>query len=188
MLHYELITDQALKLDDGTVLYRIRTLVDLPEHGVVKGEIGGWIEKTDNLKGAAWVHRNARVSGNARVNGNAQVYGNAWVSGDAWVYGNARVSGDAQVYGNARVSGNAQVYGDAVIEKSTDVLNVGPALSSGRYTTAFTCKEGVKVYAGCFLGTVTEFEAAIEKTHANHSRHLNQYRAIAALIRAHFDL
>ena len=42
---------------------------------VASGEIGGWIEKEENLS----------------------QYGNAWV------YGDAQVSGDAQVYGNARV-------------------------------------------------------------------------------------
>jgi hypothetical protein len=75
---------------------------------VAEGELGGWIEKEDNLShsGDAWVYGNAQVYGNAWVYGNAQVYG------DAWVYGNAWVSGDAWVYGNAQVSGNAWVYGE----------------------------------------------------------------------------
>ena len=42
---------------------------------VVAGEIGGWIEKEENLSqsGNAWVSGNARVSGNASVSGNADV-------------------------------------------------------------------------------------------------------------------
>lgn len=30
-------------------LYRIRALRDIPEFGVVKGALGGWIESKDNL-------------------------------------------------------------------------------------------------------------------------------------------
>ena len=117
----------------GKKLFRIKALVAFGN--VEKGELGGFIEKEDNLShdGEAWVYGDARVSGNALVSGdarvygdarvsdNALVYGNAWVSGNAQVSGNARVSGNAWVYGNARVSGNAwvsgnaQVYGDALV-------------------------------------------------------------------------
>ena len=67
----------------GKKLFRIKALVAFGD--VEKGELGGFIEKEDNLShsGDAW------VSGNARVYGDAQVSGNAWVSGDAQVYGNA---------------------------------------------------------------------------------------------------
>ena len=61
----------------GKKLFRIKALVAFGN--VEKGELGGFIEKEDNLS-----HD-----------------GNAWVSGNAWVYG------DARVYGNAQVSGNA---------------------------------------------------------------------------------
>ena len=67
----------------GKKLFRIKALVAFCN--VEKGELGGFIEKEDNLShdGDAW------VSGNAQVSGNARVYGNAWVFGDAWVSGNA---------------------------------------------------------------------------------------------------
>jgi hypothetical protein len=57
----------------GVVLYQIEALVSFGS--VVKGELGGYIEKENNL---------------------AQ-YGNAWVSGNARVYGNARVSGKLKI-------------------------------------------------------------------------------------------
>ena len=83
-------------LTKNTIEYAGRTLFQIKAEmsfgSIVKGELGGYIEKEENL---------------------AQVYGNAWVSGNARVYGNARVSGNAQVYGNAWVSGNAQVSGNA---------------------------------------------------------------------------
>lgn len=52
---------------------RIRATVAF---GLVEvGDLGGWIEKEENLS-----HKN-----------DAEVYGNAEVYGDAWVYGNAKV-------------------------------------------------------------------------------------------------
>ena len=116
---------------NGTTLYHIKALKDF--NGVKKGDLGGYVEKEDNLSqsGNAWVHGNARVFGHARVDGNAWVYGNAEVfgnakvSGDAKVYGNAWVFANAWVYGNARVFGNAWVFNDAVItEKCTGVSKV----------------------------------------------------------------
>ena len=82
---------------------------------------------------------------------------------------------------------NAQVSGDARIEKASDYLTLGPAASSGRYTTAHKdAKIGVRVNCGCFTGTVDEFAAAIEATHANNPEALKQYRAFVACISAQF--
>lgn len=57
----------------GIELFRIKALISFGN--VKKGELGGYVEKEENLShyGDAW------------VSGNAVVYGNAWVSGDAVV-------------------------------------------------------------------------------------------------------
>jgi hypothetical protein len=75
----------------GLTLFQIKAEMSFGD--VEKGELGGYIEKEDNLsqEGNAW------VSGNAKVSGNAEVYGDAKVSGDAWVYGNAKVSGKIKI-------------------------------------------------------------------------------------------
>ena len=55
-------------------LHRIRAVA---EFGLVKvGDLGGWIEKEENLshEGKAWVCGNAEVWGNAEVCGNAEVF------------------------------------------------------------------------------------------------------------------
>ena len=67
----------------GTKLFRIKALVEFGN--VEAGELGGYIEKEENLD----------HDGNAWVYGDARVYGNARVCGDAWVYGDAEVYGDA---------------------------------------------------------------------------------------------
>ena len=71
-------TGDTLVADDGAVLHRIKALVSLAD--VDAGDLGGWIEKEENLdsSGDAWLHGDAQVYGNARVSGDAQVSGNAW--------------------------------------------------------------------------------------------------------------
>ena len=99
------------------------------------------------------------------------------------VFDNAHVSGYAHVSGNARVSG------DAHVEKTSDYLVVGPAASSGRYTTAHKDSViGVRVNCGCFSGTVKEFAAAVEETHKDNPEFLKQYRLFVRLIADNFDV
>ena len=163
---YEFVPGDEKVVAPGRTVKRIRALIAIAALGVAPGELGGYIESEGNLQvsGDAWVY------GHARVSGNAQVYGNAQVSGDAWVYGNARVTGDARV------------------ESQTDWLLVGPAKSSGRFTTAYRdTKIGVRVSCGCFTGTAQEFSAQIEATHEGNQQHLQQYRLFCQLIAFNFD-
>ena len=109
------------KVVHGITLYQIQALKNLSN--VKKGDLGGWIEKEENLSqdnnaqvyGDAWVFEDAQVYGDARVYRNAKVYDNAQVYGNTKVYGDAKVSGNAKVYGDSQVSGDAKVYGDAKV-------------------------------------------------------------------------
>ena len=123
---YEL-SNETIKID-GITLYRIKALKDFSD--VKAGDLGGWVEKEDNLSqmGDAWVYENAEVYGNAKVHGDAEIYRNAKVFGNAKIYGNAEVFGNAEIYGNAVISGNAkvfdnaQVYGDAIVYDNARVF------------------------------------------------------------------
>jgi hypothetical protein len=177
----------------GKKLFRIKALVAFGN--VEKGELGGFIEKEDNLShdGDAWVYGNAQVSGDARVYGNAQVFGNARVSGNARVYGNAWVFGNAQVFGNARVYGNAQVSGDALVSGNAQVSDDADyAVVKGfgicfRTTTFFRCKDKIlRVQCGCFYGDLAQFREIVKKTHGD-SKYAKEYLAIADLMELHFS-
>ena len=136
MKKYELTSETKVFL--GKTLYRIKALVQFGN--VNAGDLGGWIEKEENLSQS----------------------GNAWVSGDAWVYGNAEVYGNAVVYGNARVSGNAEVC------KIGTVFWIGAIGSRNRTTTFFRCKDGkIYVSCGCFLGDLEEFSDKVKQTHGD---------------------
>lgn len=72
MNKYEMLYEDSIRIGSHT-LYRIRALKDF---GNVKtGDIGGYIEKEENLSQE----------------------GTCWVYGNAWVYDNAKVYGDAKI-------------------------------------------------------------------------------------------
>ena len=174
MKKYEL-TKETKTLADGTVLHRIRALRDIPRHVVKAGDLGGLIEKENNLsqEGDAWVFGNAKVYGKARVFGNAEIYNDAWVFGNAEVSGDANVYGDAEVYDNAKIYGNALVFGDAnvfgnaeisgnaCVSSNADYMVIKNTWSSGRW---FTYTRSNKKWAvGCFYGTGEELVAKAYK-------------------------
>ena len=84
MRKYE-FTGEVMTLCDGTVLHRIRALIDIDlGWRVVKaGELGGWLEKETNLShfGKCWVYGDAKVYGYARICGHAEAWGRAEVCG-----------------------------------------------------------------------------------------------------------
>ena len=169
------------KVHFGVTLKRIRALVAIGSL-VAAGELGGWIEKEENLwvSGNAWVYGDARVYGDAQVSGNAQVSGDARVYGDAQVYGNARVSGDARVYGNAQVSGNAWVYGKIIVATRSDGYTFlvaptpeGPRIIAGcRY---FTFDQGVEHWTKTRGGTQLGDESLLIVNHLKAMAELNGF-------------
>ena len=58
---------------EGHVLHRIQADRDIPYHGVKVGDIGGWVEKPNNLQDDAWVtgylYGDAVVCGKALIEG-----------------------------------------------------------------------------------------------------------------------
>ena len=83
MKHFKFRTDLTIKVGLKT-LYRIEATKEITKFGVKVGDLGGYIEKEENLYGDAWVSCDAKV------------YGDAKVSEDAWVSGDAEVDGDGK--------------------------------------------------------------------------------------------
>ena len=103
------LTDDVKTLEDGTVLHRIEALRDL---GIVKkGQLGGYIEKEENLShyGDCWVFEGASVYENAQITERAFVHGKSEVFGNAKISGRTRISGDAKISGDTVMSGNSKV-------------------------------------------------------------------------------
>ena len=139
---YELLKDDAIT-SFGRTLYRIKATTDFGD--VEKGELGGYVEKEENLSHL----------------------GNAWVSGNARVFGNALVSDDAWVSDDARVSGNAEIseLGDVIVFKNH--------WSSGRHFTYTKSNKMWKV--GCFYGIGKELIAKAYKDSEVSGKHYESY-------------
>ena len=162
-------------------LHRIQAITSFAN--VVAGELGGWIEKEENLShvGNAWVSGNAQVYGNAQVSDDAWVSENAQVSDDTQVYGSAWVSGNAQVYGDARVYGNARVSGDAEVFSTRHVLVIGAIGSRDAFTTFYRDKDNeITVKCGCFSGKIDKFLEKVAQTHGD-SKYAQVYKKAVEL-------
>ena len=80
------LTEETIQCN-GHTLYRIKALKDFSD--VTKGDIGGFVEKEDNLfqGGKCWIYDEAKVFENAKVFDDACAYERAKV------YGNAEICG-----------------------------------------------------------------------------------------------
>ena len=140
-------------------LHRIQAITSFAS--VVAGELGGWIEKEENLS-----HK-----------------------GDAWVYSNAKVCGNAEVRGNGVVRGNAEVRGDAVVSENAEVFSVrhvlviGPIGSRNAFTTFYYDKDNeITVQCGCFIGKIDKFLEKVAQTHGDSkSKYAQVYRKAVEL-------
>ena len=156
MKKYEFTGEVKVKF--GVTFKRIRALIDFGN--VKKGELGGFIEKEENLS-----HKN-----------------NAWVYGNARVYDNAEVYGNARVSGNAEVSDNARVYDDAEVSGDADYVLIGRIGSRLGFTTFFRNKNnGVSVSCGCFFGTLAEFRESVKEKHGTDTKFAKVYQTAADL-------
>lgn len=198
---YELLTDDTIiNYYNGVTLYRIKALKDFGN--VKKGDLGGYIEKEENLshEGNCWVGDNAFVFGNAIVCNNAMAFGNARVYGDSKVYDDSKVYGNSRIFDDVLVFEDAEVYGDVIIHDNTDICSNAEISSDfdycyikgfgsvARSTTFFKCKDGhIHVRCGCFDGTLNEFENEVESTHGD-NKYGREYLAAINMIKIHFDL
>jgi hypothetical protein len=126
----------------GLILKQIRRISD--------GEIGGWIEKEENLShgGNAWVYKDALVFEDAKICEDAKIYGNAWV------YGNAKICEDAKIYGEADINGGN-------IIKNSDYIVFKNNLTSGRYYT-YNFTNDIWII-GCFSGDTESLKGRLKE-------------------------
>lgn len=155
MKKYEIDVNQK-KNWRGHTLYRIKACVDffIFDHEIKSGELGGWIEKKENLSqdGTAWVNENAMVYGNAQVYDNAVVeenaiiYGNAKVYNSAMIYGNAKVYGNARVFEQSRVNGSAKVYDNVKIRGRAEVCGNAKVFENAVVDDRAVVSENARVF------------------------------------------
>lgn len=117
---YEILKDQAITMN-GSTIYRIRALRNFGD--VEAGDIGGFIEKEENLShdGPCWIYDDAMVYHNAKVRDNAivrdyaHVYNESQILHNAIIEGHARVHGHGIIFGNARIKDNGSVFDHGIV-------------------------------------------------------------------------
>ena len=180
MKKYEL-TEETVTVH-GKTLHRIKAVRGF--ESVQAGELGGYIEKEENLSHSdnAWVSGNAWVCDNAKVSSNARVYGNAWVCD------NAKVTGNAEVSGNAKVSGNAEISSNAEISNMRHFFVQGPIGSRNGFVTFYRTKSNtIDVICGCFSGSLQEFTDKVKKTHEG-NKYGKEYKLAVELAKVCIEL
>ncbi|EBF5744230.1 polymer-forming cytoskeletal protein [Listeria monocytogenes] len=161
---HALVTDTAHVSDEAIVLGHAR--------------IGGWAY----VSGSAMVYMEARVCGDARVRGSAYVWDTACVAGDAIV------KGDACIYGDACISGEAAVKSGALISKSSHLCWFTKVGSEQGTLTAYLGKnKELRITRGCFEGTLSEFEKAVQDTHQG-SKIAKEYEALIQFLKIRFEV
>jgi len=73
------------------------------------------------------------------------------------------------------------------IEGERPFFQCGPIGSRSDYLQAFRTGKGTILKAGCFTGTVGDFEKALLTTHCD-NKHSKEYIAALAMINAHMEL
>ena len=159
MKKYELVATD-IKTHWNRTLKRIKALVDIADHGIKVGDLGGYIESEKNLshENTCWVGQEAKVFGNAEVFENATVFGNATVYDNAKIYGKAEVLGDtcvfedaevfdsAKVFHNARIFGKSKIYGTANVDGNAAVNKNAEIFEDARVFGSSWISENAKVY------------------------------------------
>ena len=132
---YEMLMDDSVSFvyrGAWHTLYRIKSLQEFGD--VSKGDIGGYIEREDNLShsGNCWVYCDARVFDNASVLGNAAVSGNALILANATIRDNAFVTNDARVTGFALVCDDAHISDNAIVSDSATIRGYAQILGNAK--------------------------------------------------------
>lgn len=204
---FELTED--VRILDGKRLRRVRALRNFGS--IQKGEVGGWVEKEENLSDEdwAWISDDAMVTGNARVQDDAKVFGcaevshnaiiqgrayvsgyavvncNAVVTDNAYVREHAVISGNARIAGNVRIMGETKVVGDALIREKEDLLVISRLGSRLDTITFYRDISGrIFVKCGCFIGDIDKFTKEVKKTHRR-NKFAKEYALAAKLAKVH---
>jgi carbonic anhydrase/acetyltransferase-like protein (isoleucine patch superfamily) len=115
-------------------MFRLEALRDIPEHGVKKGDLGGFVQEAESLshEGSCWVGGQAQIVFNVRISGDAYIGDNAVIDGEGeyciYISDGVRIDGNAQILAWERfdsskteqhvytLKGNIHISDDAMVK------------------------------------------------------------------------
>lgn len=152
------LTNEIIVFGDR-ILYRIQALTDFGN--VKKGDLGGFIEKEENLS----------------QKGNCWVYDNAMVFDNTIIHDNVIIRDKAKVYSNIVIFGNTVICGNAKVKNKNDFIEFKYWWSSGKYFTWTRSNNMWKV--GDFYGTGKEL---IEKAYKASDKSGREYERVVKYV------
>ena len=153
---------------NGHILHRIIALKDFGD--VKKGDLGGWVEKYENLsqEGDCWIYNNAKVGRNTKVYDNAVVYGYSEITGNAEIFEDSKVMGGSLIQGNAKIYGQARIRDRAMVEKNAqvygnaDVYGNAKIYGEARIYDKCMIRDSAKVYGNAIVSGNAEITGNAE--------------------------
>jgi carbonic anhydrase/acetyltransferase-like protein (isoleucine patch superfamily) len=158
------LTDESIEIN-GSTLYRIEALRAFGR--VNAGEKGGFVESEKNLShsGNCWIYDEACVFDDARICDDALIFNTAQVSKNAGISDFAKIEQDAIITGIAYITGYAIIRNKGH-ERGKSYVTIGP-VGHNRYVTYE--KESKIVNAGCFTGSIDQFEKKVKEKYYDKS-------------------
>ena len=176
----------------GRKVYRIRSLRNFSN--VKVGDVGGFVASEENLSqdGNCWVyddaivHDHALIRGDAAICDHSRIYDYSIIRDRATVCGYAIIRGHTSIYDLAIVRsydsgypffihGCAVIRGSVIVEKSSEILSIGPLGSRNAYTTFVKQNNEIFVTCGCFYGDIDKFEERVLKTYEANNLYRSDY-------------
>ena len=165
---YELTEEQITAF--GKKVYRIRYLKEV--RGIHAGELGGYVESEYNLSQYDY----------------AVIKDYAVVKDSAVIKDYATIGGYAEIGGSVVIGGHVVLDGHAYIKSDDDIVWFEHVGSENGTLTAFRDTEcGIRVTRGCFSGSLTAFEEAVEKTHGD-NKYAKEYKMLIEYIKVRFEV
>ena len=132
---------------DGIILHRIQALVDFFE--VKAGDLGGWIEKEENLsqEGECWVYDESKALGDSKISGITFVSENSIIIdseiSEHAIVSNSKVTSCSIVTGGTMVSGS-KISGESYLNCHTiqkcELDNVRAVGDTSMFETYLECR------------------------------------------------
>jgi hypothetical protein len=152
MRHFEFtgetITFQGVELRQIRALETFRTGRN---EVIFRGDIGGWIEKRENLCDNGWVFSDGIVYGSARILRNALVHGGI-VRGHAVVTDFASVWHNATVEGSALMRDHSTAQQNAILRGRAKLLDYACATERALIEGDAILKDGAMAYGMACVG------------------------------------
>ena len=146
---YEILKNDSIDYKDKK-LYRIKAIEDFGD--IKKDEIGGYIEKYDNLihtdnDDSSWVYHDSKVYDNAVIKESSRIFDCVEIFGNSKVIGSV-IRGNSKIYENAIIKNSSMIRGNSKIHGNSFILGTATLINSEIY-------DSVRVEAGTWIENST---------------------------------